>query len=134
MKLKWEEDGTIKSPLARARGLGASHDGVTHWWHQRITAFANIPLMIWLVWSVIQMETWSHADFTGWLAQPVNSILMILAVISVFYHAALGTQVIAEDYIHHEGLKVFKLVGIKLFFFGTAVACIFSILKIAFTG
>ena len=134
MKLKWEEDGTIKSPLSRARGLGSSHDGVTHWWHQRITAVANIPLMVWLVYSVINMNDFNHATFTLWLAEPVNAILMILAVISVFYHASLGSQVIAEDYIHHEGFKVFKLISMRLFFVGTAIACIFSVLKIAFGG
>ncbi|PJB73496.1 MAG: succinate dehydrogenase, hydrophobic membrane anchor protein [Alphaproteobacteria bacterium CG_4_9_14_3_um_filter_47_13] len=134
MKLKWEDDGTFKSPLARARGLGAAHMGVTHWWHQRLTAVANIPLMLWLVWSVLQMQGWSYEIFTAWLAQPVNAILMILSLLSVFYHAALGSQVIAEDYIHHEGLKIFKLIGMRLFFIGAAVASIFSVLKIAFAG
>jgi len=134
MKLKWEDDGTFKSSLARARGLGAAHMGVTHWWHQRLTAVANIPLMLWLVWSVLQMQGWSYEIFTAWLAQPVNAILMILSLLSVFYHAALGSQVIAEDYIHHEGLKIFKLIGMRLFFIGAAVASIFSVLKIAFAG
>lgn len=134
MKLKWQDDGTIKSPLARAKGLGAAHEGTGHWWHQRVTAVSNLVLMLWLVWSVVNMSGWTYAEFTAWLAAPVNAILMLLAVVSVFCHAALGTQVIAEDYIHHEGLKIVKLAGIKLFFTATAIACIFSILKIAFTG
>ncbi|MBI1259935.1 MAG: succinate dehydrogenase, hydrophobic membrane anchor protein [Chloroflexi bacterium] len=134
MKLKWEDDGTFKSPLARARGLAPAHNGVEHWWHQRVTSVANIPLMIWLVWAVAHMPGWSYGDFTTWLAQPVNAILMILSIISVFYHAALGSQVIAEDYIHHEGLKTFKLIGMNLFFIGAAIACIFSVLKIALAG
>ncbi len=133
MNLKWENHG-LKSPLARARGLGSAREGTDHWFMQRVTAIANIPLMLWLIWSIVQMPGWSYAEFTSWLAQPVNSILMILAVLSTFYHAALGTQVIAEDYIHHEGLKIFKLIGIKLFYFAGAVACIFSILKIALTA
>lgn len=131
MKLKWEDDGTIKSPLARAKGLGSARDGVTHWWHQRLTAAANVPLMLWLVCSVSKMPGWSYETFTGWLAQPVNSILMILAILSVFYHAALGTQVIAEDYIHHEGLKIVKLAGIRLFFVAAGIASVFSVLKIS---
>ncbi len=134
MKLKWKDDGTLKTPLARARGLGASHHGVSHWWHQRMTAVANLPLMIWLVWAVVHMQGWTYIEFTAWLAVPVNAILMILSVISVFYHAALGTQVIVEDYFHIEWMKIAKLIGIKLFFIAAGVACVFSILKIAFTG
>ncbi len=134
MKLKWEDDGSIKTPLARARGLGSAHEGAGHWWHQRITAISNLFLMAWLAWTAAHMPGWTYIEFTSWLAQPLHAILMLLSVISVFYHAALGCQVIAEDYIHHEGLKLFKLVGIKLFFSAAAVACIFSILKIAFAG
>jgi succinate dehydrogenase / fumarate reductase membrane anchor subunit len=122
----------LQSDLGRARGLGSSHHGVGHWWHQRVTAIANIPLMLWLVWSVINMPGWSFEQFTTWLAAPINAVLMILAVISVFYHAALGTQVIAEDYIHTEWMKIAKLLCLRLFFLAGAVACIFSILKIAF--
>lgn len=128
--MKWEDKG-IKTPLARARGLGSAKDGVEHWMAQRITAIANIPLMLWLVWSIVSLNGASHAEFTNWLAQPVNAILMILVVLSVFYHAKLGSQVVTEDYIHHEGLKMVKLIGQKLFFFAMAVACIFSVLKIA---
>lgn len=130
MRLKWEDTG-LKDPLARAKGLGSAGEGVGHWIHQRITAVANIPLMIWLVWSFVHMTDWSYEVFTTWLAQPLNSILMILSVISVFYHAALGTQVIAEDYISCECLKFVKIVFIKLFYFATGVACVFSILKIS---
>lgn len=133
MTLKWEDKG-IKTPLARARGLGSARDGVEHWWMQRITAIANIPLVTWFVYSVVHLKGASYEAFTSWLALPVNAILMIFVVISVFYHAKLGAQVIVEDYVHNEGLKMIKLVGQKLFFFGAAVACIFSILKIAFMG
>lgn len=125
---------TIQSPLGRARGLGSSHSGVGHWWHQRLTAIANIPLMLWLMWSVLHMPGWTHETFCAWLAQPVNAIAMILAVISTFYHAALGSQVVAEDYLHNEWMKMTKIIGIRLFFTALTVACIFSILKIAFAA
>ena len=131
MKLKWKDDGTIKSPLARAKGLGSAHEGVEHWWHQRVTAISNFALMIWLVWSVISLNGLDYETFTAWLAQPVNAILMILSVISVFYHAYLGSQVIVEDYFHNDVLRIMKLLGIKLFFFAACVACIFSIVKVA---
>lgn len=128
--MKWEDSG-MKAPLARARGLGSAKDGVHHWLMQRVTAIANIPLMLWLIYSVVNLRGAGYSEFTGWLSQPCNAILMILAVLSTFYHAALGAQVVTEDYIHNEGLKMLKLIGQKLVFFALGVACIFSILKIA---
>lgn len=130
MKLKWDNTG-MKAPLARARGLGSAGHGSDHWMKQRITAIANIPLVIWFVFSVVSLRGASHAEFTGWLAEPVNAVLAILFIVSTFYHAKLGAQVVTEDYIHHEGFKFVKLIGQKLFFFALGVACIFSILKIA---
>jgi len=134
MKLKWQQDGSIKTPLARARGLGSAHEGVSNWWQLRLTAAAAIPLVFWLVWSVVHMQNWSHGEFTSWLAQPVNAVLMVLSVLLMSVHAALGSREIAEDYVHHEGFKIATLAMLQLFFFAVAVACIFSILKIAFTG
>lgn len=130
MKLKWDNNG-IKTPLARARGLGSAGHGADHWMSQRITAIANIPLVIWFVYSVVDLRGSTHAEFTSWLGEPINAILAILFIISTFYHAVLGSQVVVEDYIHNEWFKTLKLIGNKLFFFGLAVACIFSILKIA---
>lgn len=122
------------SPLAKAKGLGSAHEGMHHWLNQRITAIANIPLVIWLLVNTIRMRGASYEVFTAWLAQPVNAVLMILLIVSVFYHAVLGTQVVIEDYIHNKGFKLFKLIGTKLFFLALAIACIFSVLKIAFTA
>lgn len=124
----------IETPLARARGLGASHHAVGHWINQRITAIANLPLMLWLVYNIVHLRGADYMTFKTWLAQPVNSILMILVVLSTFYHAALGTQVIVEDYIHGEACKIAKLIFLRLFFIAAGVACVFSILKIAFTA
>ena len=130
MKLKWEKRGT-KTPLARAKGLGSAKEGTEHWFMQRVTAISNIPLVLWFVFSIINLKGASHAEFTGWLSEPINAILMTLVVISTFYHAKLGTQVVTEDYIHCEWFKMVKLIGQKLFFFGAGVACIVSILIIA---
>ncbi len=124
----------IQSPLSVARGTGSTHSGVHHWLHQRITGAANFGLMIWLVWAVTHMGRVDYVSFTAWLAQPLNAVLMILAVISTFYHAALGAQVVIEDYIHNEGFKLVKLASVRLFFLAASVACIFSILKIAYGG
>ncbi len=130
MSMKWENTG-MKSELAKAKGLGSAHEGADHWLAQRITAIANIPLVLWFVYSIVQMKDATHAQFTGWLEHPLNAILMILLIISVFYHAKLGAQVVVEDYIHNEGFKTVKLICQKLVFFGLGIACIFSILKIA---
>jgi len=130
MTMKWEDHG-MKTPLARARGLGSAKEGTEHWIAQRITAIAMIPLAIWLVYSIVDLKGASHAEFTSWLAEPFNAILMILFVIASMYHGVLGSQVVVEDYIHCEWFKTLKLIGNKLFFFSLAIACIFSILKIA---
>lgn len=133
MKLKWEAG--IKTPLARAKGLGsAGSHAVSHWMNQRITAVANIPLVIWFVLSFVSMKDASYPEFTAWLGNPINASLAILFIISTFYHAVLGSQVVVEDYIHHEGFKFLKLIGQKLFFFALTIISIVSILKVAFTG
>ena len=130
MKLKWDNDG-IKTPLARARGFGSSHHGAGHWLHERITSLLLIPLTLWLVWHIVALAGADYAKFTGWLARPGNAIMMIFTIVIAFYHAALGCQAIIEDYVHHEGLKTLKLIGVKLFFGLAGLACVFSILKIA---
>lgn len=133
MRLKWDDQG-IKSPLTRARGLGAAHEGAAGWMSERISAVAALPLMIWLVWSVLHMPGWSYETFIAWLAAPVNAVLMILSVLAVFWHAALGCRVIVEDYVHNEGYKIIKLIVLRLLFTAAAIACVFSILKIAFAA
>ena len=130
MKLKWNNDG-LKSPLSRARGLGAAGHGSDHWMKQRITAIANIPLVIWFVFAIVSLKGATHAEFTSWLAQPINAIFAILFIISTFAHAVLGSRVVVEDYIHNEFFKTVKLIGNKLFFIAIGAASIFSILKIA---
>lgn len=125
---------SLQTPLAKARGHGSAHHGADHWLHQKITAIANVPLVIWLVYSIVDLKGASYAEFTAWLAAPLNAVLMILLIISVLYHARLGTQVVIEDYIASPCLRTAKLIGIRLFFFAIGVACIFSVLKIAFTA
>jgi len=127
---KWNED-TIQSPLARARGYGSAQEGSKHWFHQRVTAIANIPLVLWLIYSILKLQGADYTTFTTWLAHPINAVLMILFILSIFYHAVLGSQVVIEDYVHTEWFKLAKLIGIKLFFTAASIACIFSVLKVA---
>ena len=128
------QNSEFVAPLKKSKGLGSAHEGVDHWMKQKITAIANVPLILWLMWSILSLQGVSHAQFSAWLAQPVNAILMILVIISVTIHAKLGCQVVTEDYIANEGFKQFKLIGQKLFFTAIAVICIFSVMKIAFTA
>lgn len=122
------------TPLKRAKGLGSAHEGTDHWMKQKITAILNIPLVLWFVWSIINLQGASHAEFIVWQAQPANAVLMIMLIISVLYHAKLGSQVVVEDYISTEWFKMMKLIGQKIFFFGLGIMCIFCVLKIAFTA
>lgn len=130
MTMKWTSGG-MKSPLSRARGLGSAKSGSHHWMMQRVTAVSNAVLGLWFVWSVLTLANADYAIVRDWLAAPVNAILMILFVISSFYHAVLGLQVVTEDYVHCEGLKVIKLMGQKLLYTGLGVACVFAVLKVA---
>ena len=122
---------TIQSDMTRAKGLGAAHHGTHHWLMQRVTAISNFFVCSWLVYSIVALQGATHADFVAWLALPWNAVLMILFILSTFYHAVLGSQVIVEDYIHTKWFKMAKLISMKLFFTALAVACIFSVLKIA---
>lgn len=122
----------MRSHLGRARGLGATNDGVAHWWMQRLTGIALIPLTLWFVYSAIQMSGASHAEFTTWVATHGNPVLLILLIVSMFHHAQLGLQVVVEDYIHSEGPKLALLVIIKYsaIFFGAYN--IFAVLRLTF--
>jgi succinate dehydrogenase / fumarate reductase membrane anchor subunit len=121
----------LRTPLARARGLGAAHGGVGHWKAQRLTAISNAVLVLWFVFSAVALAGASYGEVRAWLASPLAATLMILLVVSVFYHAALGLQVVIEDYVHHSGLLVAALVLVRLVVAGLAVACIVAILMVA---
>ena len=124
----------LETHLARVKGLGSAHHGAHHWLQERVTSVALIPLMIWFVYNVISLRGAGYEQFIYWLAQPVNAVLMIVLIIVGLWHGVMGSQVIVEDYIHNKSFKMFKLVGMKLFYGALGVACIFSILKVAFTA
>ncbi|MDY0029384.1 MAG: succinate dehydrogenase, hydrophobic membrane anchor protein [Pseudobdellovibrionaceae bacterium] len=132
MSQKWE-DTAFKGPMARAMGLGSAHTGLHHWMGQKMTALANIPLVLWVVWSFVSLAgTGAQIEIVqAFFAQPVNAIMMLLFLCSVFYHMALGLQVVIEDYVHCSFGKPFMLVMVKLFSAGLFVASAFSVLKLA---
>ncbi len=122
---------SLRTPIARARGLGPGHAGVHHWTVQRLTALSNVPLVLWFIFSAVALSGATYAETVEWLASPVTATLMILLVISVFYHAKLGLQVIVEDYVHHQGAKMAALAALTLVMFGLAVACIVATLRVS---
>lgn len=130
MTLKWEPS-PYKNPLSRARGLGAAHDGPHHWMMQRVTALTNIPLTLWAVWSILHLAKADYATFQDWIAELPNPVLLSLFVISTFYHAALGLQIVIEDYVHCECAKIASLLAVKVGLFGLAATALFCILKLA---
>jgi succinate dehydrogenase / fumarate reductase membrane anchor subunit len=125
-------DKQLRSPLGRVMGLGSAKEGVAHWWAQRLTAVAMIPLLLWFVIALISLTGADRAAVVAWLHMPVPAIATVLMLIAVFYHMALGIQVVVEDYIHSEWLKITVLVLNKFVAFVLAAAGIFAVLRIAF--
>ena len=121
------------SPLARAMGLGSAKEGVEHWWMARVSAVALVPLTLWFVASIIAHTGSDYVTFIVWLRMPLVSILMVLLLIAVFYHTALGLQVVIEDYVH-SGAKFGVLIAVRLGCVALAVAGILATMHIAFGG
>lgn len=124
----------FRSPLSQARGLGSAKSGTHHWWMQRVTAIALVPLIIWFLVSTLGLLGADYDVVKAWVAQPLTSVLLILFVSAFFYHMKLGVQVVIEDYVHGEGRKLAALLAVNFAAIALCVACIFSILKIAFGG
>jgi succinate dehydrogenase / fumarate reductase, membrane anchor subunit len=124
----------LRSPLGRAFGLGSAKEGVEHWWAQRISAVALIVLGLWFAASLVSLAGADRAAMLRWLREPLPAILTILTVIAVFYHGALGLQVVIEDYVHTEWVKISSLVAVRLLSLALAVAGIFAVMRIAFGG
>lgn len=120
--------------IGRVRGLGPAHHGAHHWLVQRFTAIGNVVLMSWLLVSFVLLGDFGHANVVKWLAQPVSATAMILLVISLFWHARLGLQVVLEDYIHDGGSKFALISALNLATIGGGAFAIFSVAKLAFTG
>lgn len=104
---------SLRSPLGRVRGLGSAKEGVDHWWAERLSALALIPLTVWFVISLLALTGADHAAVRAWAASPVVAGLLVLLIVATFYHAHLGLQVVIEDYVHSEGLKLFTLLAVK---------------------
>ena len=122
----------MRTALKNVRGLGAAKDGTEHFWHQRVSAVANVPLILFFIFLVISVSGSSYDEARATFANPFVAIIMAAVLISGFYHMKLGMQVIIEDYIHGEGLKVALIMLNTFFSFVMGIASIFAVLKMSF--
>ena len=123
-----------RTPLSRVRGLGSAKSGTTHWWMQRVTAVALIPLSFWLIKFLGLSLTAPYQQTVDWLVSPVNSVCIVVWIIAAFYHAALGLQVVIEDYVAAEGPKIISIWAVNLAFLFLAIAALLAVFRIVSIG
>lgn len=120
-----------KAGIGRLKARGSARSGAGHWWWQRLTALANVPLVIWFVASAVSLSGAGHAEVRAWLGGQMNATLMVLLVVSAFWHARLGLQVVIEDYVHDRAIKLASQVGLDLLTAALVTSCLLAILKVS---
>jgi succinate dehydrogenase / fumarate reductase membrane anchor subunit len=120
----------MRSPLGRARGLGSARAGAAHWWAQRITALALVPLTLWFICAMVRMIGATRDDVVSWMAGPLPIVLMIALVIATFHHLQAGLQVVIEDYVENDALRIGSVLLVKGVSVLLALACIISVLRL----
>lgn len=125
---------SMRTPFGTISGLGSAKEGTTHFWHQRLTALANVPLTLFFVWFVIQVGGKEAAEIVVLLGNPLVAGLMVLTLFSVSWHMRLGLQVVIEDYVHTEGLKIFAVTANNFISLGAGALGIVAVLKLSFGG
>lgn len=124
----------MRTPLKTIRHLGSAKDGTSHFWQQRLTAVANVPLVIGFVILVISLSGATYEEVVAMVGSPLCAVFLIAAVLSVTWHMRLGMQMVIEDYIHSEGTKIVLVLGNTFFTAAIALVSVFSILKLSFGG
>ncbi|MDB6087803.1 MAG: hypothetical protein JWN85_587 [Gammaproteobacteria bacterium] len=125
---------SLRSPLGVVSGLGSAKSGVHHWWLQRLTSIALVPLTIWFTVSILSLPSMDHVTVIAWMAQSWTALLLIVLVLVGTYHSQLGVRVVIEDYVHGAGTRTLTLVIVTFAHAFLAVAGVFAILKVAFGG
>ena len=121
----------LRSPVGRAIGLGSAKEGVEHWWLQRVTAVALVPLTLWFVIAVVRLSSADIDTVRDWVGRPLPAILLVLLLIATFWHASLGVQVVIEDYVHAESARYALLILNKLLSIALAALGTFAVLKLS---
>jgi succinate dehydrogenase / fumarate reductase, membrane anchor subunit len=122
----------LRSPLAQALGLGSAKDGTGHWWAQRVTAIALIPLTLWFLFSLLTLPSLDYDTVRTWLSVPFTGFLAVLLVAVTGYHSYLGTTVVVEDYVSSSGVKILSLMLLRFLYVLAGGAGIFAILRLVF--
>ena len=122
---------SLQTPLHKVQGLGPSHSGTGHFWRQRITAVALVPLGLWFTYAILGLVDTNEVAILSFLSKPWNALLMAAFSTTLLYHMALGLQDIVDDYVHSPGMKIFSLLAVRFLWIATTVTCIFAILRVA---
>ncbi len=123
---------SLRSPLGRVLGLGSAKDGTEHWWSQRVSAVALIPLALWFLFSLLALPSLDYLTVRTWLSFPMSGFLAVLLVAVLTYHSYLGTTVVIEDYVRGAGAKFLWLLLMRFLYVLAGGASIFAILRVAF--
>lgn len=121
----------LQTPLGRVRGMGSAKSGVHHWWGQRVTSIALLPLTIWFIVSLATSAGMTHAEATAWIGHPFNAVLLLAMIGLTFHHIAAGLQVVIEDYVKADGAKIAALLAVKFACALLALAAALAVLRIA---
>lgn len=132
--LRGHVESTLRSPLRRVTHLGSAKEGVHHWWAQRVSSVALTLLGLWFLIALIVNADFSYDGITQWIASPVNSVLLILFILTTVYHSKLGVQVVVEDYVSKSGAKIVVMLLINFAHAIAAALGVFAVLRIAFGG
>lgn len=122
---------SLQTPLGKFLGHGSAGHGSGHWWRQRLSAIALLPLTLWLVASFVGMDSYDYSSVTSWMAQPLNAILLAALLVAMLQHSQLGLQVIIEDYVHTGWLKIGALVTLKLAHVLLGIAGLYAVIVIS---
>ncbi|MBX2837747.1 MAG: succinate dehydrogenase, hydrophobic membrane anchor protein [Gammaproteobacteria bacterium] len=124
----------LRSPLSQVKGLGSAKEGTDHFWLQRLTALALIPLLLWLCFSVAALPSMSQEEVRLWMAKPTSAVLLVLFLIAAFYHAKLGLQMVIEDYVGNHATRTAAIILVTFACILLAVIGIFSVLRVTLGG
>lgn len=125
---------SLRSPLSKAVGLGSAKHGFSHWWWQRVTAIALVPLTLWFVYSILSLVGGSYVAVVIWLSSPINASILLLFVLTALFHGQTGLQVVIEDYIRTKWLNLSMLLLVKFASVVLALLAIISVLKVVLGG